>query len=572
MTVDQPNKSGLFDRTARTAGQGARALARIGLLLLGSSTLASSAFAADPPPPAEAAKPPVVLEPVPKLTEAEFNQGKQIYFDRCSGCHGTLRKGATGPAITDAGMREKKLEKLEKTIFEGTDAGMPGWGRTGEMTKEQTALMAKFLQNPAPVPPEWSLADAQKTHRVHVPLDQRPSKPLHNYAIDDLFGVILRDAGKGAVIDGKSKNLLSVVDTGYAVHIFRASATGRYFYTIGRDGKVSLIDLFAEKPTVVAETRACLDARSVEVSKYKGERGDFVDRLAVVGCYWPPQLVVLDGLTLEPKKIISTRSNTYDTNEYHPEPRVATIIASHFDPEWVIAIKETGMVWLLDYSDLDNITMHQIATERFLHDGGWDATKRYFLIAANMRDQMVVVDAKEKKFVTKFETGIKPHPGRGANWDDPKYGPVSATTHLGEGKITVYGSDPAKHPEHAWKVVREKETGGPGLFLKTHPKSKHVWTDATFAKDGTSNQEVCVFDKADFDAPPKCFRATEHGKVVHFEYNKEGDEVWVSVWDKKGEIIVYDDRTLEPKTHIAGDWMVTPTGKWNVYNTVHDVY
>jgi hypothetical protein len=86
-----------------------------------------------------------------------------------------------------------------------------------------------------------------------------------------------------------------VVDTGFAVHIFRASATGRYFYTIGRDGKVSLIDLYEKQPKVVAEARVCLDARSVDVSKYKGPKGDFVDKLAVVGCYWPPQMVVLDA-------------------------------------------------------------------------------------------------------------------------------------------------------------------------------------------------------------------------------------------------------------------------------------
>ena len=100
----------------------------------------------------------------------------------------------------------------------------------------------------------------------------------------------------------------------------------------------------------------CLDARSVDVSKYKGPKGDFVDKLAIVGCYWPPQMVVIDGQTLEPLKVISTRSSTYDTNEYHPEPRVATIVASHHDPEWVVAIKETGMVWLVDYSDLDNLS------------------------------------------------------------------------------------------------------------------------------------------------------------------------------------------------------------------------
>jgi len=426
----------------------------------------------------------------PQLSDEAFEQAKFIYFDRCSGCHGALRKGATGPNITDETMTKQTLAKLEKTIYEGTDAGMPGWGRTGELTRGETELMAKYLQMPAPVPPEMGLKEMKAAHKLHVPVAQRPLKPLHKRNIDNLFGFILRDAGKGAIIDGDTKELMGIVDTGFAVHIFRASGTGRYFYTIGRDGKVSLIDLYEEKPRVVAEGRVCLDARSVEVSKYKGPKGDFVDKLAVVGCYWPPQLVVMDGQTLEPLKVVSTRSSTYDTNEYHPEPRVATIVASHADPEWVVAIKETGLIWLVDYSDLKNLRMTQIEAERFLHDGGFDASGRYLLIAANMRDQMVVVDTKEKKFVTKFETGVKPHPGRGANWIDPEYGPVSATTHLGEGLITVFGSDPAGHPEHAWKIVRDEETGGPGLFLKTHPKSNHIWTDATLSKEEGANQKI----------------------------------------------------------------------------------
>ncbi|HNM56694.1 MAG TPA: nitrite reductase, partial [Thauera aminoaromatica] len=32
----------------------------------------------------------------PKLTAEEMEKGKQIYFERCAGCHGVLRKGATG--------------------------------------------------------------------------------------------------------------------------------------------------------------------------------------------------------------------------------------------------------------------------------------------------------------------------------------------------------------------------------------------------------------------------------------------------------------------------------------------
>ena len=36
----------------------------------------------------------------PKMTEAEFDKAKRIYFERCAGCHGVLRKGATGKPLT----------------------------------------------------------------------------------------------------------------------------------------------------------------------------------------------------------------------------------------------------------------------------------------------------------------------------------------------------------------------------------------------------------------------------------------------------------------------------------------
>ena len=35
----------------------------------------------------------------PPMTEAEFQKGANIYFQRCAGCHGVLRKGATGKPL-----------------------------------------------------------------------------------------------------------------------------------------------------------------------------------------------------------------------------------------------------------------------------------------------------------------------------------------------------------------------------------------------------------------------------------------------------------------------------------------
>ena len=79
-------------------------------------------------------------------------------------------------------------------------------------------------------------------------------------AFGDLdFSVTLRDSGQVAVIDGDSKEIVNIVDTGYAVHISRMSASGRYLFVIGRDAKVNLIDLWMEEPDNVAEIKVGMD-------------------------------------------------------------------------------------------------------------------------------------------------------------------------------------------------------------------------------------------------------------------------------------------------------------------------
>jgi nitrite reductase (NO-forming)/hydroxylamine reductase len=216
--------------------------------------------------------------------------------------------------------------------------------------------------------------------------------------------------------------------------------------------------------------------------------------------------------------------------------------------------------------------VNRIPADRFLHDGGWDHTGRYFLIAANQRNRMAVVDVQEQELVTTFETGLVPHPGRGANWIDPEYGWVNGTTHIGQGLFTVYGADPEARPDVAWQVVRRVEFEGSGsLFVKTHPNSQWVWMDMPLNNVPDNTRQTCVYSKASGEME-RCWTIGPRGAAVHFEYNQAGTEVWVSLWDKQGEIVIYDDATLTEKARITGDWLVTPTGKFNVYNTAHDIY
>jgi nitrite reductase (NO-forming)/hydroxylamine reductase len=516
------------------------------------------------------------LPPAAKITPAEFEEGKQIFFDRCAGCHGVLRKGATGPNLLPEKTRAYGTVVLKTFITNGTQGGMPDWGRQGVLDGRQIDLMARYLQQEPPVPPEFPLAQMKANWKLFVPPDKRPATPQHDRDWQNFFAVTLRDAGQVAIIDGTTKEIVNIVQTGYAVHISRMSASGRYVYTIGRDGKATMIDLWMARPDKVAEVKTCSEARSIDTSKYRGPEGDFHDRYAIVGCYWPPHFVILDGQTLEPLKNVSTRSYTWDTSEYHPEPRVASIVASHFKPQWIVSVKETGLIWLVDYADLKNLRITQIEADRFLHDGGWDASKRYFLVAANQKNRIAVIDAKAEKLVALTEVGKIPHPGRGANWVDPKFGPVWATVHLGEGKLTLLGTDPEQHPQHAWKVVREVPLlSGGSLFIKTHPSSEWVWADHALNSDPKVQNSVCVMSKLSPETAPRCWEVGGEGRAVHLEYNKAGDEVWVSVWnrkDRQSAVVVYDDKTLKEKARLTDPRLVTPTGKFNVYNTVHDVY
>ncbi len=515
------------------------------------------------------------------LTDEEFEKAKGIFFDRCAGCHGVLRKGATGKNITPEALAERgrDLDFIKNIITNGF-GGMPAWGKLGILSPEEVDLMARYVLSPVPEPPKWEFEDIKNSWVLHVPVEERPTEPETDRNWQNYFGVILRDVGKVAIVDGDKKELVAIIPSGYASHILRSSKDGRYFYVIGRDGKVSLIDLWPKEPTLVAEVKTCLDARSVDTSKYEGYEGKY----AIVGCYWPSAFTVVDGQTLEPLKMVSTQGYVLSQGEFVRENRVAAIVSSHFSPEWIVNIKEAGQMWLVNYADMDKkgrpLGIKMIDTERFLHDGGWDGSKRYFLEAANTMKKVAVIDAKTGEFVASIDVGDKPHPGRGANWVHPEYGPVWATGHIKDNKIAVIGTDPEGHPDNAWKVVKMLETPSMGnLFIKTHPNSPWLIADFTVSPTPEMTRQICAWDKNDLDKEPTCWEvegaADLKARAVHIEFNKDGTEFWVSLWgkvDTPTAIVIYDAQTLEEIGRITGDWVLTPTGKFNVYNTANDIY
>ena len=514
---------------------------------------------------------PIVDSDPVTLTPEQFEASRQDYFNLCAGCHGLFRTGATGPDIGALRSAAIGTDGLGAILRYGTPAGMGNFGQTGIMTDEQITNMAAYLQQPPPDAPPLPMEDIIASWDLVVPVENRPLEPEHTRNWENYTGVILRDAGQIAIIDGDTNEEIVRLSTGFAVHILRSSSTGRYFHAIGRDGLVTMIDLWTTVPTIVANVKGCHDARSIDASKFPG----FQDSYLIEGCYWPPQYVVYDGLTLEPRERVDIPLVDIDGATL-VENRVASIVASHSRPEWVITQKEAGFVSIVPYApDVNNPAIipfqisKNIATAKFLHDGGFDHTGDYFLVAANASNLMVVVNLNTQTLEATIPTGLVPHPGRGVNWFDPEFGWVNATSHIGEGKVTVYGADPIGRSDVAWQIVREITLPSSGsLFVKSHDASPWVLVDMTLSATGF-NKDICAISKAT-GTLDRCFTVATNGNAVHFEFNMDGSEVMVSDWAPDGAVIVLDSTTLTEIRRFTG--LPTPTGKFNVFNTAHDIY
>ena len=96
----------------------------------------------------------------------------------------------------------------------GSPAGMPNWGTSGELTDAEVDLMARYVQQTPPQPPEFGLKEMKATWKVVVPPGERPKKKMNNFNLENIFSVTLRDTGEIALIDGDTKEIINIIKTG----------------------------------------------------------------------------------------------------------------------------------------------------------------------------------------------------------------------------------------------------------------------------------------------------------------------------------------------------------------------
>jgi len=84
------------------------------------------------------------------------------------GCHGVLRKGATGKPLTSDITLERGTKFLNVFIKNGSPAGMPNWGTSGDLNDAEVDLMARYVQQTPPTPPQFVIMNGDTLEPLKV--------------------------------------------------------------------------------------------------------------------------------------------------------------------------------------------------------------------------------------------------------------------------------------------------------------------------------------------------------------------------------------------------------------------
>jgi nitrite reductase (NO-forming)/hydroxylamine reductase len=482
----------------------------------------------------------VIVLPGGAVAPALFD-GKEVsaaFRDSCSGCHGPNREGATGPALIPG-----RLTANDDYYFDVIKNGKPGtvmpaWGAAGLSDEEIWSLVGFIRSEPSAEAVEWGIDQAAASRQVLVDEATLPASPTHDGNLDNLMLVTEREVQSIAVFDGDTHRLLGHIPASYRAHGYAFDPTSdRWAHNVGRDGWLFKIDLYTLQ--AVAKVRVGLDSRGLAIS----DDGKYV----IVGNYIPNSAVILDAKTLEPLKVITTEGNN-PQGEFVPSRVCITSDVSPklVGPYFIIALKEAGQMWRIDYSQPDFPIDKIEGVGNILHDGFLSPDNKFFYVASQKDSWMAVIDVATWALVTKISTGKTPHPGSGATWEanGKTYG---ATVHAGEGKITVW--DLATN-----EIAAEIPTSGPGLFIRAHHDSPYVWADTVF---GTPANRTYIIGKETFEL----VKVIEEGvQTVHPEFTADGRYVYIADW--QGNVVrVYDAETFEKVAEVGG--VTTPTGIFN---------
>lgn len=338
----------------------------------------------------------------------------------------------------------------------------------------------------------------------------------------DLGVVIERATGSVQVVDTTHRTSLKQVnglgDLSHASIVYSRDA--RYAYVFGRDGGLTKVDILNGE----------ISKRVIQAGNSIGGAISQDGKLVAVSNYTPGGVKVFDSNTLE---LVDDIPAIYGKENLQSKT-VGLVDAP--GQRFVFSLYDAGEIWLVDYSTgKAKITKYKdIGLQPY--DGLISPDGRYYIAGLFGEDGLALLDLWHpekgvKRILNDYGRGTKkmpvykmPHLEGWAMTDDYTFLPA-----VGRNEVLVMD-------RRNWKQITKIPVHGQPVFVMARPDGRQVWVNYAFPKNDT----VQVIDTEKL----KIIKTLKPGKaVLHMEFTPRGEHVWISARDA-GKVTIYDTDTF----------------------------
>ncbi len=487
------------------------------------------------------------------LTDDQYQLADRIFHERCVSCHGVDRHGRSGAALHRWAMQERGDEALKTIIHFGTSWGMPNWGTADQLSPEDIALLARYLQLPPSKPRpfgwreivgSWWVDDAYKTG---IPETNR----RNGLSTKDLFVSLLHDSHQIALFDAEQRSLIAFVDGIVAPQQIDRSTDGRILYVVTRGAEIYAVDLEAQPIRIFASTKAGFEGGVVAVHPSDDAQ------TILVGAKWPSQAVAFAKNTLEPQQ-------RYDVSAGGP---VAESAVTHIAPlneadRFVISTQDRGQFHLVGPGHPPSQVLDGAP---FLRSGSPDTSGRYLLTPTD-DSKVVVFD-----MTTESVSAILAVAGLVGGSSGTAYSVETDTrwTASSLGSNTIVSLSTRGAP-HTWSIAEAIDVGAGSITIASHQNSPHVLVDFPLHQYRNHSRSIGVLNKSSLTEGARLLPVVdwaglgdeEFARAIHPQFNADGTAIWITVWnrqDRRAAIVVLNAQSLEVIDVIDDVRLRTPT-------------
>ena len=494
----------------------------------------------------------LLLPGVARAGEDDRRSAETLYQALCAECHGSDRLGGMGPALLPENLGRLSREDAEAAIVDGRPTTrMPAFGYA--LDDAELQALAAYIYTPLDDVPEWHLDDIAETRLVHVDEGEVLSdEPQFDADPENIFLVVETGDHHVTVLDGDAFEPIHRFDSRHALYgAPKYSPDGRFVFLASRDGWISRFDLYNLR--VTHEIRAGLNTRNLALSAD--------GRHVLVGNYLPHTLVLLDAADLTPFKRMPVEAADGEASS-----RVSAVYRAGPGATFVAALRDVPEVWAV-FLDPDTapesaetvagadgdgrFLVRRIPTRHPMDDVFLDPVTGLLIGSSRAAGRTMVVDLDAGREIDTVAIDGMPNLASAITWDYEGRR-VMAAPHLREAAISVVDLEDRE-------VIREIETDGPGVFLRSHENTRYAWADVFL---GPNRDLMHVIDK-DTLGIVETLRPETGKTAAHVEFTRDGSHALVSIWEMDGALVVYEAESLQEVKRLP---MRRPSGKYNVSN------